>query len=212
MARGGAKAARIVRAVAWTAVAVPALWLAFRAATGDLGANPVEAALHDAGNWALRFLVASLAVTPLRRLGLPMLAPARRILGLGAFGAAVVHFAIYLAFDLGFALLFLVEDVIDRPYIAVGFGAFVILVALGITSTKKWQRKLGRRWNRLHALVYPAAVLSVAHFYWLVKADAWEPALYAGVLSLLFGFRIVDRVRARRRSRAGTPGAAAQTV
>ena len=188
---------RGVRAIGWIAVALPAVLLGARAFRGELGANPVEAITHFTGIWALRFLVASLAVTPLRRSGFSALAPARRILGLGAFGWAAAHFATYLSLDLGFDFAFLGEDILERPYISVGFGAFAILTALAVTSTRGWQKKLGRRWVLLHRGVYPAAVLAALHFVWLVKADFREPAFYAGVIAVLLALRFDPKRRGR---------------
>ena len=192
-----------VRAFAWTAVALSVLWLGTEAVTTGLGANPVEAATHASGLFALRFLVASLATTPLRRLGLGFLAPVRRIFGLAAFGWAALHFSIYLAFDLGFDFGFLAEDIVERPYLTLGFSAFGLLSVLAVTSTRRWQKRLARDWVRLHRLVYPAAVLASAHFYWLVKADVREPAFYAGAIALLLGAR-GTRAWKRRETRSGT--------
>ncbi len=208
MAARGLVAPRTIRVVAWTAVAIPALMLGVGAAMDALGANPVEAATHDAGIWALRCLVASLAITPLRRLGLKMLAPARRIFGVAAFAWASLHFSIYLVFDLGFDFGFLAEDIVERPYLTIGFTAFLLLLALGVTSTRGWQKRLGRKWVQLHRAAYPAAALSALHFYWLVKADVTEPAIYAGVITGLLGFRLADAWRARAMKRP-TAGAAA---
>lgn len=186
-----------IRAVAWLIVLAPLVLLGFRVLDGGLGANPVEAVTHFTGIWALRMLVASLAITPLRRLGLSQLLPARRILGLAAFGWASVHISIYVALDLGFDFGFVLEDVLERPYISVGFAAWVILLVLAFTSTVRWQKRLGRRWVHLHRAVYPAAMLAALHFIWLVKADLREPALYAGLIAILLGARVVTQLRPR---------------
>ena len=200
--------ARSVRATAWAAVLAPIGLLVVEALREGLGANPVEAITHATGIWALRFLVASLAVTPLRRMGLTMLAPARRVLGLGAFAWAAAHFTTYLTLDLGFDFGFLGEDVVERPYITVGFTAFALLGVLAVTSTRGWQKRLGRRWTLLHRAVYPAAILSALHFVWLVKADLREPALYAALVALLLGVRVVSALRATlaRGDGGGVPG------
>ncbi len=195
-----------VRAIAWAAAFAPALLLGWRALDDGLGANPVEEMTHFTGIWALRMLVACLSVTPLRRLGLVLLAPARRILGLAACGWATVHISIYLALDLGFDFGFVLEDIVERPYITVGFSAWLVLMTLALTSTRGWQRRLGRRWVRLHRAVYPAAILAALHFIWLVKADLREPAFYAGMVAVLLGARVVAQLRAR------SPRAAAQTA
>jgi sulfoxide reductase heme-binding subunit YedZ len=175
---------------------LPLAALAAGAARGALGANPVETITHETGQWALRILLAALAVTPLRRAtGWAVVAPWRRTLGLLAFLYAVLHFATFLVLDLGLALGSLVEEVAERPYVTLGFSALLLLTPLAITSTRGWQRRLGRRWVTLHRLVYAAAVLAVLHFVWLVKADLAEPLAYAGVLALLLGARRWRSVR-----------------
>ncbi|MCG8591541.1 MAG: sulfoxide reductase heme-binding subunit YedZ [Proteobacteria bacterium] len=163
---------------------VPALALAVRALRGSLGANPVETLTHETGEWTLRFLLACLAVTPLRRsLRWPGLAPYRRTFGLLAFAYACLHFSTWLMLDLAFDLTQVLEDVVERPYITAGFGGFLLLCPLALTSTRGWQRRLGRRWLALHRLAYAAGVLGVLHFLWLVKADLREPLVYASVLA-----------------------------
>lgn len=180
---------------------LPLAALVLGAVRGSLGANPVETITHTTGQWALRLLLATLAVTPLRRLaGWSFLAPWRRSLGLLAFGYATLHFATFLALDLGFDLSALGEEVAERPYVTLGFSALLLLTPLAVTSTRGWQRRLGRRWLNLHRLVYAAAALAVLHFVWLVKADLAEPLVYAAVLAALLAAR---RVRSRR---AAPPG------
>jgi sulfoxide reductase heme-binding subunit YedZ len=170
---------------------LPLAALAAGAARGALGANPIETITHETGDWALRLLLATLAITPLRRLsGWAFLAPWRRSLGLLAFGYATLHFATFLALDLGFDLSALGEEVAERPYVTLGFTAFGLLAPLALTSTRGWQRRLGRRWVMLHRLVYVAAGCAVLHFLWLVKADLAEPLAYAGVLALLLAARL----------------------
>jgi len=178
---------RVIVAIA----CLPAGALAVGAFTDQLGANPVEAITHETGEWALRFLVLTLAVTPARRwLGLAVLAPYRRSFGLLAFAYASLHFATYLFLDLGLDFSFLLEDVLERPYITVGFTSFVLLVPLAVTSTRGWQRRLGRRWLQLHRLAYLAAVGASVHFAWLVKADLREPAIYAAIIATLLALRL----------------------
>jgi sulfoxide reductase heme-binding subunit YedZ len=168
----------------------PLAALALGALRGTLGANPVETITHQTGGWALRLLLATLAVTPLRRLaGWSFAAPWRRSLGLLAFGYASLHFATFLALDLGFDLSALGEEVAERPYVTLGFTALLLLAPLALTSTRGWQRRLGRRWRALHRLVYPAAGLAVLHFLWLVKADLAEPLAYAAALAVLLALR-----------------------
>jgi len=170
---------------------LPIAWLALGAARGALGANPVETIEHETGDWALRLLLATLAVTPLRRFaGLAFLAPWRRTLGLLAFAYALLHFATFLVLDLGLDLGALGKEVAKRPYVTLGFAALLLLGPLAITSTRAWQRRLGRRWIALHRLVYPAAGLAVLHFVWLVKADLREPLSYAAGLAALLALRL----------------------
>lgn len=164
--------------------------------SGALGADPVAAIEHYLGLWALRILLVTLAITPLRQLiGQPWPLRFRRMLGLYAFVYATLHFAAYLVLDLRgyWALIF--EEIVKRPYITVGFLAWLLLVPLALTSTKAAIRRLGRNWVRLHKLVYAIAVLAVLHFWWIVKTDIREPALYAGILAVLLGWRLVRRLR-----------------
>ncbi len=170
---------------------VPLAVLGWRIAAGRLGANPVEAVLHFTGAWTLRLLLVTLTVTPLRRLtGLGWLLRFRRMLGLFAFFYAVLHFSVYLVLDRTLAWDEIVTDLSKRPYIMVGFAAFVLLVPLAVTSTRGWVRRLGRRWQMLHRCVYLIAVLGVLHFIWLVKADLREPLIYAALLAVLLAFRV----------------------
>lgn len=165
--------------------------LVWRVATDQLGANPVEEVLHSTGSWALRLLLLTLAVTPLRRLtGYGWLVRFRRPLGLFAFFYAVLHLAVYLVLDRTLDWGEVLTDLAQRPYITVGFAAFVLLVPLAVTSTRGWQRRLGRRWQLLHRGVYLIAVLGVLHFIWLVKADLFEPLVYATILAILLAWRL----------------------
>jgi sulfoxide reductase heme-binding subunit YedZ len=181
---------RALHAAVVAVSALPAAWLAFGAATDRLGPEPVEALLHGTGGWALRFLLLSLAVTPLRRaFGLALVAPWRRSLGLAAFGYACAHLALYAALELELDLGQLAEDVAERPFVTAGFAAWLLLVPLAATSTRAMQRRLGRRWVRLHRLVYAALGLALVHFLWGVKADLREPLVYAAVGALLLAAR-----------------------
>lgn len=178
------------RLAVWLLAGGPLLWLAWRVAGGGLGANPVEFLEHYSGDWGLRLLLATLALTPLRRWsGRGEALRVRRLLGLWAFFWICLHFAIYLTLDLEWSAALLAEDLVERTYITLGFAAWLLLVPLAITSTRGWQRRLGSRWRRLHRLVYPAALLGALHFLWLVKADVREPLVYLGVLALLLGLR-----------------------
>jgi sulfoxide reductase heme-binding subunit YedZ len=193
---------RLVHGAIVALALLPLAALAVRGVRGELGANPVETVTHETGQMTLRLLLATLAVTPLRRiLGRPGLAPYRRTLGLLAFAWACLHFSTYVALDLTFDFGAVAEDVAKRPYITVGFSAFCLLIPLAATSTRAMLRRLGRRWATLHRLAYVAGVLGVVHFLWLVKADLREPLVYAAVLAVLLGLRLwwrVERVRAAR--------------
>lgn len=169
---------------------LPAGLLTLDALGNELGANPVEALLHATGDWTLRLLLVTLAATPLRRLaGWDWPIRLRRMLGLFTFFYGVLHFGVYLVLDRELLWSEILVDVVERPYITLGFLAFLILTALAATSPKFMVRRLGRRWKRLHRSVYAAAVLGVVHFWWLVKADISEPLIYAVILGLLLGAR-----------------------
>ena len=165
----------------------------------SLGANPVEELLHRQGIWGLNFLLLTLAVTPLREItGQAWLLRFRRMLGLYAFFYVFLHFLVYAGLDQRFDLAAIGEDIIERPYITIGVLALFLLLPLAVTSTRGMMRRLGRRWKQLHRLVYPIAVLGVWHFYWQVKLDTLEAALYAAVLAFLLGYRAWRRLRRRR--------------
>ena len=182
---------RIAKAAAFVLAALPAVVLVVDGLRGNLTADPIEEITHRTGWWALTLLMVTLAVTPLRRLtGWNQLVQLRRMLGLYAFFYAALHLLTYVVLDLFFAFDILLEDVMERPYITVGFAAFLMLLALAVTSTKGSIRRLGRRWRQLHRLVYVAALLGVVHFYWQVKADTREPLVYAGVLLVLLAARV----------------------
>ena len=179
------------------ALALLPLALLVRAVLGDtLGADPVAAITHETGDWALRLVLLGLALTPLRRLiGQPWPIRFRRLVGLYAFFYASLHLATYVVLDLGQYWSQILDDIVKRPYITVGFAAWLMLVPLALTSTKGWMRRLGRRWGQLHTLVYAVGVLGVLHFLWLVKSDLREPLVYAGILALLLGLRLWWKLR-----------------
>lgn len=176
---------------------LPLAWLVGLAAFDDLGVNPVETVNRFLGDWALRFLLIALAVTPLRQmLRWSALASLRRMLGLFAFFYVCLHVASYVGLDLFFDWQTLIEDVIKRRYITLGMVAFLLLVPLAVTSTKAMVRRLGAsRWRRLHGLVFPVAVLAVAHYWLMVKADIRLPLLHGGILAVLLGWRLLKRLR-----------------
>ena len=170
---------------------LPLAWLCWLAWQDQLGANPVETLSHHTGDWSLRFLLLTLAVTPLRRLtGWNGLIRFRRMLGLFAFFYVCLHFGVYLIFDQFFDWAGIVEDVAKRPYITVGFAGWLLLIPLAVTSTNGMIKRLGRNWQRLHRLVYLVGALGVLHYLWLVKTDLTEPLLYGTILGVLLGYRL----------------------
>jgi methionine sulfoxide reductase heme-binding subunit len=184
---------------------VPALWIGVDALRGHLGANPIEAVLNRLGYWTLVLLLASLACTPARivlRSGWPM--KFRRMWGLFAFFYGLAHFLFYIGVDQFFDVQTIYQDVVRRKFMTVGFAALCLLVPLALTSTKNSIRRLGgRRWTRLHRLVYPAAVLAVIHFIWRVKADRREPFVFAAVLLVLFAVRVFNALLPSKRTASG---------
>ena len=187
----------------------PFLKLAWDAARGDLTANPIEDLTHRTGWWALTLLMVTLAVTPLRRLtGWNRIVPHRRTIGVFAFFYACLHVAIYFGLDQLLSFDYILEDIVERPYITVGFTAWVLLIPLAITSTRGWIRRLGKRWQRLHRLIYVSASLGVLHFLWLVKADVRQPLIFAGILTTLLILRLPFFRRVRRRAGDRTRGEA----
>lgn len=182
----------------WIAALAPAARLLHGVVgDGDLGADPVEALLHSTGTWALVLLLLTLSVTPVRRAtGWNRVIRFRRLLGLFSYFYAVLHLGVYLVLDQGLALGYIGEDVVERPYVTAGAGAFLVLTLLALTSTRGWIRRLGAAWRTLHRLVYAGCALAVVHFLWQVKADAREPLVYAAVFLLLMVARVPrDRLK-----------------
>ena len=166
----------------------------------SLGANAIEELLHRCGKWGLNFLMFTLMVTPLRRLtGWNSLIRWRRMLGLFAFFYICMHFTVYLVLDQTLDFDFIIEDIAERPYITLGFTAFLLLIPLAVTSTNKMMRRLGKRWQKLHRLVYVIATLGVIHFFWQVKKDETEPLYYTAALAFLLGYRIWYARRRRQK-------------
>jgi sulfoxide reductase heme-binding subunit YedZ len=199
------RAVLALKVVLWLGALAPAAWLVGGIFRGWLGANPAETLTHVTGMTTLVLLLVTLAVTPARRLtGWNPVIRLRRPLGLFAFAYALTHFTIWFAFYNVFDVGAMVADVRERPYITVGFTAFLFLIPMAVTSTKGWIRRLGKRWTTLHKGIYVAAMLGVVHFYWLVKADTRLPVtLGACLLSLLI-------LRVPARSKEPTPPTRAQ--
>ena len=207
---------RVVKPVVFAAGLVPAAFMIWEALNGHLGADPLKEITHETGDWTLRFIVITIAVSPLRKLsGWNALIRFRRMAGLFAFSYGTTHFLIYVIADRFAGLEFrdgivawstarelaasIWDDIYKRPYITVGFTGFVAMVPLAVTSTAGWIRRLGgRNWNRLHRLVYVTAVAGVVHYWWLVKADIRHPAIYAAIVALLLGFRLVASLKRSR--------------
>lgn len=180
---------------------LPFVWLLYGALANTLGANPAEALIRSTGDWTLRFLCITLAVTPLRVLtGQPALLRFRRMLGLFAFFYVVLHFLSYAWLDMGFELQAIVKDIPKRPFALVGFLAFVLMLPLAATSFNRAIKALGaKRWQTLHKLVYAIVLLGLLHFFWMraAKNNFAEVAVYAVVIGVLLGWRVARRLRAK---------------
>jgi sulfoxide reductase heme-binding subunit YedZ len=201
--------------VIFPACLVPLAQLLWKGATTGLGANPIEAITHSTGDWTLIFLLVTLTITPLRKLtGQLWLIRLRRMFGLFAFFYGCLHFLTYIWLDQGFDIHSMTKDVYKRPFITAGFTAFVLLFPLAVTSTRRMIQRLGGpRWQWLHRLIYVSAIAGVTHFLWLVKKDISRPVVYATVLGVLLGYRLVvwtvSSFRARRRRPAAMAPASA---
>ena len=195
-----------LRRAIYIAGMAPAVWYFYLGITNQLGADPQNVLERALGLWALRFLVASLAISPLRQLGGPNLIRYRRAIGLLAFYYACLHLMVYMVIDQGLDVTAILNDITRKPYIIVGMAAFVTLVPLAVTSNSASIRRLGSRWNRLHRLAYAAAVLAALHFIMLVKVWPLEPLIYSGLVVALLLFRLQANLRKRfgpQRVRAG---------
>jgi sulfoxide reductase heme-binding subunit YedZ len=179
--------------VAFVGVVLPAAWLAYRTGVGDLGARPVTELIHRTGDWAVRVLLITLAITPARRLfNLPKLIQARRTLGVAAAFYIFAHFTLYVI-DQKFALLTVASEIALRFYLTLGFLGLIGLIALAVTSTDAMIRRLGHNWGRLHRLAYVVGVIAVVHFALQKKLEIYEPVLMTGFLVWLLGYRVVQR-------------------
>lgn len=175
----------------FVACLMPLARLVWLATEDALGANPIEFVTRSTGTWTLVLLLLTLSVTPLRRLtGRNELIRYRRMLGLFAFFYVCLHFTTYIWWDQFFDWTSIIKDIRKRPFITIGFACFVLLIPLAATSTNAMMRRLGRRWQQLHRLIYLIAIGGVVHYWWLVKKDITQPALYAAVLLALLGYRV----------------------
>jgi sulfoxide reductase heme-binding subunit YedZ len=194
----------------WTKIVVfilclePIAWVVWRGFHNDLTADPIKYITHTTGDWTLRFLVITLAITPLRKiLHVPQLIRFRRMFGLFAFFYVFLHFSTWIGLDLQFAWGSVWADVVKRPFITVGFTGFLLLIPLALTSTAWSIRRLGgKRWQMLHRLIYVTAVLGVIHYYWLVKSDVRKPLEYAFLVGILLAWRLGAWLIARRKRSA----------
>lgn len=185
-----------LRLAIWVACLLPLARLVWLGATGGLGANPIEFVTRSTGTWTLVILLATLCVTPLRQLtGWTEIVRVRRLLGLFAFFYACVHFSIWLGVDQFFDWPAMLKDIAKRPFVTVGFTAFLLLIPLALTSTDAMRRRLKRNWARLHMLVYAVPVLGVLHYWWLVKKGVQTPLPYTVAVIALLGWRVVARLR-----------------
>jgi sulfoxide reductase heme-binding subunit YedZ len=187
---------KIIKPMVFSLALVPFVVLVYTAVWGDLGPDPAKELSLETGEWALRFLLIALAMTPLRQIFNQIeFTRHRRMLGLFAFFYATLHMSVWLTFLLQFRWGAVLEEILERPYITVGFAAYVILFALGVTSPKVMVRKLGRSWKRLHRLVYLAGILAIVHLLWISRLDIGEAVLYGAVLVVLLGYRVYRKVR-----------------
>jgi len=184
---------RWLKLAIFPACLVPLGLLVWKAAMANLGANPIEAITHSTGDWTLRLLLVTLAITPLRKLtGQLWLIGLRRMIGLFAFFYGCLHFLTYIWLDQAFNVHSMAKDVYKRPFITLGFTAFVLLIPLAVTSTRKMIQRLGgRRWQWLHRLIYVSATVAIVHFTWAMKKDHHRPIEYGIVLGVLLGYRVV---------------------
>ncbi len=203
----GASARVWVKGVVWVGCLLPLAALLYWFWTDDLTANPIDFITDTLGNWALRLLLASLALTPLRVLtGMAWQMTLRRLLGLFAFFYVALHFGVWIGLDHFFAWRQMGADIVKRPYITVGVAAFTLLLPLAATSTTGMIKRMGaRNWKRLHRLAYVAATLAVLHYIWLAKKVLLAPWIYAAILALLLGVRLWDAARTHARRRHGPP-------
>ena len=187
---------RLVKPSIFFMALIPFIWLLLKVFQNDLGPDPAQALSIETGEWALRFLLLTLAITPFRQIfRVAEIARLRRMIGLFAFFYASIHFLSWMAFILAFRWLAIAEELVERPYITVGFLAYVILFLLGVTSTNSMVRRLGKNWKRLHKFVYAASILSIVHLLWILRTDVTEAVIYGVLLAILLGYRIFRKLK-----------------
>ena len=187
---------RLVKPSIFFMALIPFVWLLLKVFQNDLGPDPAQALSIETGEWALRFLLLTLAITPFRQIfRVAEIVRLRRMIGLFAFFYASIHFLSWMAFILAFRWLAIAEELVERPYITVGFLAYVILFLLGVTSTNSMVRRLGKNWKRLHKFVYAASILAIVHLLWILRTDVTEAVIYGVLLAILLGYRIFRKLK-----------------
>ena len=189
---------RPIKPVIFLLALTPFLYLLIKALQNDLGPDPAQALSIESGEWTLRFLLLTLTITPLRQMfGLIEIARLRRMIGLFTFFYATIHLVSWMAFILGFRWFAIAEELVERPYITIGFLAYIILFSLGVTSTDSMVRRLGRNWKRLHKLIYLASVLAIIHLLWILRTDITEAVIYGTLLIILLGYRVLRKLKSK---------------
>ena len=187
---------RLVKPMIFFLALIPFIWLLLKVFQNDLGPDPAQALSIETGEWTLRFLLLTLAITPFRQIfRMAEIARLRRMIGLFTFFYASIHFLSWMAFILGFRWLAIAEELVERPYITVGFLAYVILFLLGVTSTNSMVRRLGKNWKRLHKFIYAASILAIVHLWWILRTDVTEAVIYGVLLATLLGYRIFRKLK-----------------
>tara|TARA_B100000945_G_scaffold137900_1_gene110107 strand:+ start:289 stop:870 length:582 start_codon:yes stop_codon:yes gene_type:complete len=189
---------RPIKPVIFLLALIPFLYLLIKALQNDLGPDPAQALSIESGEWTLRFLLLTLTITPLRQIfGLIEIARLRRMIGLFTFFYATIHLVSWMAFILGFRWFAIAEELVERPYITIGFLAYIILFSLGVTSTDSMVRRLGRNWKRLHKLIYLASLLAIIHLLWILRTDITEAVIYGTLLIILLGYRVLRKLKSK---------------
>ena len=204
MAQNPARTGWLKPAIFTTAL-IPLGWVVWRIGANDLGPDPAQELAISTGEWTLRFLLLTLSLTPLRQITRQVaFVRVRRMVGLFTLFYAAIHFTVWMSLLLGFRWYAIGEELLERPYISIGFIALLILIALGITSPKAMVRRMGKNWKRLHRLIYPAAILAIVHLTWILRADLSEAVLYGSILAILLGYRLwrqMGKLREQTRQR-----------